>query len=110
MSIWCRLNPDTLRSPISNFRRKQMTSLYICIKYVLRRLEKETFYWSMLSLDDFKGKCPSHSEFIGSYKFEADRTFTKAGTKSEERQNLEAFVNEMLTNPNKAIGFGPVYK
>lgn len=79
------------------------------IYHLYKRLEKETFYWSMLSLDDFKGKCPSHSEFMGSYKFEADRTFTKAGSKSEERQNLEAFVNEMLTNPNKAIGFGPVY-
>ena len=86
-----------------------MKVIFHLISFYFRRLEKETFYWSMLSLDDFKGKCPSHSEFMGSYKFEADRTFTKAGSKSEERQNLEAFVNEMLTNPNKAIGFGPVY-
>lgn len=46
---------------------------------------------------------------MGSYKFETDRTFTKVGTKSEERMELENFVNEMLSNPHKAIGFGPSF-
>ena len=79
--------------------------------------------WSMLSLDDYRGKvstnsendlftviqAPAGSKFMGSYKFETDRTFTKIGTKSEERMELENFVNEMLSNPHKAIGFGPTF-
>ena len=64
----------------------------------------------MLSLDDFKGKCPSHSEFMGSYKFEANPTFTKTGSKSEERPNLETSVNEMLTNTNTELLFSSLYQ
>ena len=63
----------------------------------------------MLSLDDYKGTPPIGSEFLGSYKFEADRTFTKCGTKSEERQNLEQFVHDIIKNPQKAIGFAPSF-
>ena len=56
-------------------------------------------------------QAPRGSSFMGLYKFESDRSFTKIGTKSEERIELEAFVNEMLASPtNKAIGFGSSFK
>ena len=81
--------------------------------------------WSMLSLDDHRGKVcfvcfyknhnefkePRGTTFMGSFKYEADRSFTKVGTKSDERIELEKFVNEMLSSPaNKALGFGPSFE
>jgi len=67
--------------------------------------------WSMLSLDDHRGKEPRGTTFMGSFKYEADRSFTKVGTKSDERIELEKFVNEMLSSPaNKALGFGPSFE
>ena len=60
----------------------------------------------MLGLDDYRGVVPTGSTYVGSYRMEADRSFTKIGSKSEDEINLENFVTEMLTNPNKAIGFG----
>jgi len=60
----------------------------------------------MLSLDDYRGTPPGGSIFLGSYKMESDSSFSKVDQKSDEEINLENFVTELLTNPNKAIGFG----
>jgi len=74
-----------------------------------RKIETDKHYWSMLSIDDHRGQSPRGSEFKGSYKFEFDRSFTKVGSKSAEREELENFISEMLKSPNKAIGFGPTF-
>ena len=61
----------------------------------------------MLGIDDYNGVAPTGSTYMGSYRMEADRSFTQVGSKSEDEINLENFVTDLLKNPNKAIGFGP---
>merc|ERR1712212_227755 len=79
------------------------------VYHLYRNCKADTYQWSMLSLTDYKGVAPRGTEFCGSYKFETDRSFTKMGSKSDERVELEKFVTEMLSNPTKSIGFGPSF-
>merc|ERR1712003_166417 len=95
---WCsKANEDQMLAHAAcNFEKKPGK-----VYHLWKR--NDQYQWSMLSLDDHGGKAPRGSEFMGSYKFESDRSFTKAGSKCEERIELENFVNEMLASPNKAI-------
>ena len=61
----------------------------------------------MLSIEDYRGVAPKGSEYKGSYNFEYDRTFSKVGTKSQDREQLEETITNMLKNPNKSIEFSP---
>jgi len=74
--------------------------------HLYKKETTDSKYWSMLSLDDFGGAPPGGSIFLGSYKMEADLSFTKVGDKDKDDIDLENFVTELLKNPNKAIGFG----
>ena len=62
----------------------------------------------MLSLDDYRGRPPAGSEYLGGYKLESDRSFTPISKeKSSDEQEMEEMINAMLRSPNKAIGFEP---
>jgi hypothetical protein len=61
--------------------------------YHLYQAEGEQLYFSMLSPDDWAGKSPH--EFVGSYRLEADMSWTPAD-QIDSQEDTQAIVNRLL--------------
>jgi hypothetical protein len=76
------------------------------VYHLYKKTKNDSKYWSMLSLDDYRGRPPAGSEYLGAYKLESDRSFSPLSKeKSADQAEMEELINQMLRSPNKAIGF-----